>query len=164
MGQIDLMDVNPNSFIWAISKIMKSWRKIVWHKMFAQVGSTMMTSMKAQTPFLREDDVSMLSTCLRCGKRKNMQLFMNHVEVEFTCNGCKNITNCIMHPYAFSTWAYFNRSIPNGSLKLNSCAMDVKTSQIASCIPMHLVHGHILIDAYPMDQWVEHKCIEKTCY
>lgn len=58
----------------------------------------------------------MLSTCLRCGKRKNMQLFMNHVEVEFMCNGCKNITNCIMHTYAFSTWAYFNRCIPNGSM------------------------------------------------
>ncbi len=67
-------------------------------------------------PILREDDVNMLSTCLRCGKRKNMQLFMNHVEVECTCNGCKNIMNCIVHPYAFSTCAYFNKCIPNGSM------------------------------------------------
>ncbi len=47
-------------------------------------------------------------------------------------------------------------------LKLNSCAMDVKTSRIASCILMHLVHGHILIDAYPMCQWVEYKCNEES--
>ncbi len=47
-------------------------------------------------------------------------------------------------------------------LKLNSRAMDVKTSWIASCIPMHLVHGHILIDAYPMGQWVEYKCNEES--
>ncbi len=59
MGQIDLMDVNPISFIWAISKTVKSWRKIVWHKKFAQVGSTMMTFMKAQTPSLER----MVLTC-----------------------------------------------------------------------------------------------------
>jgi hypothetical protein len=47
-------------------------------------------------------------------------------------------------------------------LKLNSHAMDVKTSRIASCIPTHLVHGHILIDAYPMGQWVEYKCNKKS--
>jgi hypothetical protein len=45
-------------------------------------------------------------------------------------------------------------------LKLNSCAMDVKSSQIASCILMHLVHGHILIDT--MRQWVEYECNEES--
>ncbi len=28
--------------------------------------------------------------------------------------------------------------------------------------PMHLVHGHILIDAYPMGQWVEYKCNKES--
>jgi len=27
---------------------------------------------------------------------------------------------------------------------------------------MHLVHGHILIDAYPMGQWVEYKSNEES--
>ncbi len=67
------MDVKPNSFIWAISKIMKIMEK---NCLTQNVCSSWINNddlCEGTNPFLRKDDVNMLSTCLRCGKRKNMQ-------------------------------------------------------------------------------------------
>lgn len=45
---------------------------------------------KVETPFLKKN-VNTTSRCLKHGRRNNMQLFSNHMKINFLCNQCKDI-------------------------------------------------------------------------